>query len=114
MQAVRVAVAGGVEPEAAPCVRRSAATQQPIDDFLVSVGRLSARNASTSAGVGGSPVRSSVTRRMSVVRRPRPSAADLRVSSPRGQTIDRIAHPAGLLVSGTAGFLGASNAQWDE
>ena len=67
--AVGVGVAGRVEPARRPSARRSGARR--AGDRPPSRRRpatRSARKASTSAGVGGRPVRSSVTRRISVVR----------------------------------------------
>ena len=95
--AVGVGVAGQVEPGPGlvfAVVRRG---QQPVDRLLVGVGRpVVARKASTSAGVGGRPVRSRLTRaqqrRLVRLRRRRQpscsSRASTKASMPlRGQAV---------------------------
>ena len=64
----RVGETDQVEPEdrhAFAVVRRR---EQPVDEPLVSVGPVSFTKASTSAGVGGKPIRSKLSRRISVRR----------------------------------------------
>ena len=57
----RFAVAGHVEPVAAPALAEARRRQQPIDDLLKRpVGTRRLRKASISSGVGGRPVRSKV------------------------------------------------------
>ena len=67
-KAVAVGIAGRVEPFATPALAVVWRSQESIDNFFIASGDLSATNASTSAGVGGRPIRSSVRRRISVVR----------------------------------------------
>ena len=68
-QPVGVGVAGHVEPVPAPPLAVVRRRQQPVDHLREGVrATSSARNASTSSGVGGRPVRSNVTRRISVAR----------------------------------------------
>ena len=65
--AVGVGVAGQVEPRPRPALAVVRRREQPIDDLARRRrATVSARNASTSSGVGGRPIRSSVTRRSSV------------------------------------------------
>ena len=67
--AVGVGVAGRVEPVHGHALAVARRGQQAIDQLARRrPGERSARKASTSAGVGGRPVRSSVTRRISVSR----------------------------------------------
>ena len=66
VQAVGVGVAGHVEPVPAPPLAVGGRGEQAVDEPREGVGRSSARNASTSSGVGGRPVRSNVARRISV------------------------------------------------
>ena len=66
VHAVGVGVAGHVEPVPAPALAVVRRGEQPVDDPREGVGDESVRNASTSSGVGGRPVRSKVARRMSV------------------------------------------------
>ena len=83
VQAVGVAVAGGVEPEPRHVLAVAGRVEQAVDDLLVSVAATSRRGRRRPpARVGGRPVRSSVTRRINVVllglgrraRAPRPRA----------------------------------------
>ena len=109
---MRVAVAGGVEPVAGHVLAVARRLQEPIDHLLVGLGDVSARKASTSAGVGGRPVRSSVTRRNQ--RRlaglgGRRQA--LRLQPGEDETIDRVARPGGRLTAGRGGRTGVMNAQ---
>ena len=62
--AVRLGVAHQVEPVPGPALAVARARQQPVDQRLVGSGGRSARNASTSSRVGGSPVRSYAARRI--------------------------------------------------
>ena len=65
--AVRLGIAHEVEPVPPPALAVTRRGQQAVDQSLVGVRRRSsARNASTSSGVGGKPVRSKVTRRIKV------------------------------------------------
>ena len=68
VDAVRVAVARGVQPVAGAVFAVVRRGEIAVHHALVGVGRVSFRNASSSAGFGGRPVRSSATRRISVRR----------------------------------------------
>ena len=73
--AVGVGVAGRVEPVARHALAVARRRQQPVDHLLVGVRDSSSRKASTSAGVGGRPVRSKDTRRTSHARPAPPATA---------------------------------------
>ena len=61
-----VGVADDVEPVPAPPLAVGRRREQPSTTFANASGESSVRNASTSSGVGGRPVRSNVARRISV------------------------------------------------
>ena len=61
---VGVGIAGQVEPVPAPALAVAGRGEQAIDDLREGVGGVVARKASTSSGVGGSPIRSNVARRI--------------------------------------------------
>ena len=105
--AVGVGVAGGVEPVERHALAVARRGQQAIHDLLVGVGRLSARKASTSAGVGGRPVRSSVTRRISV----RWSASG-EGASPSSSSRARMKRSIGFLRPGGVLRLAAAGESW--
>ena len=75
---VGVGVTCKIEPRPRPPFAVMRRGEQAVDDLLVRIGRRVARNASTSASVGGRPVRSSVTRRSSATSPPQRTATGFR------------------------------------
>ena len=65
--AVRLGVAHQVEPVPRPSLAVSRRSQQAVDQPLVGIGRIVGVEGVDFLGVGGSPVRSKVTRRIKVV-----------------------------------------------
>ena len=97
--AVGVGVARGVEPDAGPSVRRSAARPAGVRPASRRPARLlSARKASTSAMVGGRPIRSRLRRRSSVTRSASADGVSPFCFQPgQHEAIERVAHPLRIL-----------------
>ena len=84
-----VGVAGQVEPVPAPALAVMGRGEQLVDEALVGIGPLSATNASTRSGVGGSPIRSNVARRIKVILSPAGRVGARDAVAGRDESIDR-------------------------
>ena len=111
--AVRVGVAGGVEPDEGHALAEVRAGEQAVDEFFVGVGALSATKASTSSAEGGRPVRSSERRRMSVRRSASGDVLQfLGIEAREDEVVDFVARPGSCrTLPGTAAFTGGMNDQ---
>ena len=98
-EAVGIGIAGRIEPDAAPALAEVRRREQPFDlAARTRARRRRPRTSASSSSVGGRPIKSSDSRRSSVLRARRRRRLKPFALQPREhERIDRIAHPSLIL-----------------